>query len=109
MSTMCGSSTISQFYCNGKINIYCRNFSTGFWTHFRFNSSATSAHAQQQANTTGGVNMTGKPTGPGAAIPGNVTNPTNATSSPSAVGGGNITSPSIAQAANQTATMQYGG
>jgi hypothetical protein len=71
--------------------------------------SATLAHAQQQANTTGGVNMTGKSTGPGAAIPGNVTNPTNATSSPSAVGGGNITSPSTAQAANQIATNQSGG
>jgi hypothetical protein len=66
--------------------------------------SVTLAHAQQQANTTGGGNITGKPTGPGAAIPGNVTNPTNATSSLSAVGGGNITSPSTAQAANQTSS-----
>ena len=53
--------------------------------------------------------MTGTSTGPGAAIPGNVTNPTNATNSPSAVGGGNMTSPSTAKAANQTASMQSGG
>ena len=45
----------------------------------------------------------------GSAIPGNVTNPTNATSSPSAVGGGNITSPGTTTAANQTASMQSGG
>ena len=71
---------------------------------------ASLVHAQQQTNTTaGGGNMTGSNTGPGAAIPGNVTNPTNATSSPSAVGGGNMTSPSTAAAANQTASMQSGG
>jgi hypothetical protein len=71
---------------------------------------ASLVHAQQQTNTTaGGSNMTGLSTGPGAAIPGNVTNPTNATSSPSAVGGGNMTSPSTATAANQTASMQSGG
>jgi hypothetical protein len=66
--------------------------------------SASLANAQQQqANTSGGGgNMTGVSTGPGAAIPGNVTNPTNATSSPSAVGGGNMTSPGTATAANQT-------
>lgn len=54
-------------------------------------------------------NMTGTSTGPGAAIPGNVTNPTNATNAPNAVGGGNMTSPSTATAANQTASMQSGG
>jgi hypothetical protein len=71
---------------------------------------ASLVHAQTQTNTTaGGGNMTGSSTGPGAAIPGNVTNPTNATSSPSAVGGGNMTSPSTATAANQTASMQAGG
>ena len=71
---------------------------------------ASLVHAQTQTNTTaGGGNMTGSSTGPGAAIPGNVTNPTNATSSPSAVGGGNMTSPSTATAANQTASMQSGG
>jgi hypothetical protein len=71
---------------------------------------ASLVHAQTQTNTTaGGGNMTGSSTGPGAAIPGNVTNPTNATNSPSAVGGGNMTSPSTATAANQTASMQSGG
>ena len=72
---------------------------------------ASLVHAQTQTNTTaGGGNMTGSSTGPGAAIPGNVTNPTNATSSPSAVGGGNMTSPTTANVANQTAaSMQIGG
>jgi len=71
---------------------------------------ASLVHAQTQTNTTaGGGNMTGSSTGPGAAIPGNITNPTNATSSPSAIGGGNMTSPSTATAANQTASMQSGG
>ncbi len=70
--------------------------------------SASLVHAQQQqANTTGGGNMTSKSTGPSAA--GNVTNPTNATKSPSVVGGGNMTSPTNAKAANQTASMQSGG
>ena len=68
---------------------------------------ASLVHAQTQTNTTaGGGNMTGSSTGPGAAIPGNVTNPTNATSSPSAVGGGNMTSPTTANVANQTAVSQ---
>jgi hypothetical protein len=72
-------------------------------------TSPSTAQAANQTATIQSSNMTGKPTGPGAAIPGNVTNPTNATSSPSAVGGGNITSPSTAQAANQTASMKTGG
>src|SRR4051812_22844211 len=72
--------------------------------------SASLVHAQQQqANTSGGGgNMTGKTTGPGAAVSGNVTNSTNATKSPSAVGGGNMTSPTTAKAANETASMQSG-
>ena len=55
-------------------------------------SIGTSRLVYAQVNTTagGGNNLTGVSTGPGSAIPGNVTNPTNATSSPSAVGGGNI-------------------
>ena len=66
--------------------------------------------AQENTTAGGGNNLTGVSTGPGAAIPGNVTNPTNATSSPSAVGGGNMTSPTTANVANQTAaTMQIGG
>lgn len=61
--------------------------------------SAGLAHAQQQqANTTAG-----------GSIPGNVTNPTNATKSQGAVGGGNMTSPSSAKAANETASTQSGG
>jgi hypothetical protein len=62
-----------------------------------------------QANINGGGNLTGVSIGPGAAIPGNVANPTNSTGSPSAVGGGNITNPTTANVANQTASIQSGG
>jgi hypothetical protein len=73
-------------------------------------TSPTTANVANQTAVSQSSNMTGKPTGPGAAIPGNVTNPTNATSSPSAVGGGNMTSPTTANVANQTAaSMQIGG